>query len=275
MPVPKRWFPLSRDINDDAEVWELTDKFRGNALRLWMEILAILNRTENHWRLSGPWLAGLARKCRMTSTTVQRCIDWMVEKHWLNVPEYFPDGSPAIYSAPNYWKFHRSRGAKRDSDETQNGDNMAPPLDLTSLDLTKRDFTTKKERERNESSLARISSLKEFELNEELREFATKEGIQDTDAEFLKFKDYYRANGKPLKNLSAAFSSWCRKSRTFSNNSTREASDTARCEYKAKNPNEIELWGSEQCKKPRVSNSKKFCAEHKDYRQQLQEAHSR
>ena len=44
MPVPKRWFPLSRDINDDAEVWELTDKFRGNALRLWMEILALLRK---------------------------------------------------------------------------------------------------------------------------------------------------------------------------------------------------------------------------------------
>jgi len=275
MPVPKRWFPLSRDINDDAEVWELTDKFRGNALRLWMEILAILNRTENHWRLSGPWLAGLARKCRMTSTTVQRCIDWMVEKHWLNVPEYFPDGSPAIYSAPNYLKYNKRRGAKSESDETQSGANMAPPLNLTSLSLTKRDLTTKERKKKNSSPNGTSASLEEFELTEDLRVFARELGIPDPDEELKKYKDDRRSRGKECRDFPADFRNWCRKFPNFSNNATREASDTARCEYKAKNPNEIELWGSERCLKPRASKSKKFCAEHKDYRQQLQEAHSR
>lgn len=27
MPIPKRWFPVSRDINDDPEFEELCNKF--------------------------------------------------------------------------------------------------------------------------------------------------------------------------------------------------------------------------------------------------------
>ena len=275
MPVPKRWFPCSRDINDDAEGWELTDTFGDRALRLWLEILAILDKSENCWKLSGHWLATLHRKTGLRVSTIRKVLDWMVAKGWLEVIQTLPNQSPGGYSAPNYWKYHRSRGAKSDSDETQNGANLGSPLDLTSLSLPNRDLTTK-EGERKESSPNGTSaSLEEFELTEDLRVFARKLGVPDPDEELKKYKDDRRSSGKECRNFPADFRNWCRKFPNFSNNATREPSDTARCEYKAKNPNEMERWGSERCQNPIAPNSKKFCVEHKDYRQRLQESHSK
>lgn len=108
MPTPKRWFPCSRDINDDPEVWELTSRFGDRALRLWLEVLAGLDKTDNCLRLSGDWMNSWARKVRQEKKTIQTAIQWMIEKGWLTVDERAADGAPAILSAPNYWKYHRS-----------------------------------------------------------------------------------------------------------------------------------------------------------------------
>lgn len=112
MPSPKRWFPKSRDFNDDPEGWELTEKFGDRTIRLWDEICAILDKTENQWRASGEWLAGLSRKVRQTPATVSRAIGWMLANHWLEVGELSADGSPTVYSSPNYWKYHKMKEPK-------------------------------------------------------------------------------------------------------------------------------------------------------------------
>ena len=109
MPTPKRWHPVSRDLNDDPEVWEFTDMFGDRALRIHLEVLATLDRTENKWRLSGQWLAGLSRKVRQQPATVRRVIGWMLEKGWLIAEESAADGFPSILSACNYWKYHKMR----------------------------------------------------------------------------------------------------------------------------------------------------------------------
>ena len=109
MPTPKRWHPLSRDLNDDPETWELTDLFGDRALRILLEILGIIDKTENQWRLTGHWLAGLSRKVRQQPATVRRVIGWMLEKGWLIAEERAADGSPTILSARNYWKYHKMR----------------------------------------------------------------------------------------------------------------------------------------------------------------------
>ena len=109
MPTPKRWHPVSRDLNDDPEVWEFTDMFGDRALRIHLEVLATLDRTENKWRLSGQWLAGLSRKVRQQPATVRRVIGWMLEKGWLIAEESAADGFPSILSARNYWKYHKMR----------------------------------------------------------------------------------------------------------------------------------------------------------------------
>ena len=120
MPTPKRWHPISRDLNDDPEAWELTDTFGDRALRIHLEVLSTLDKTENSWRLTGHWLAGLSRKVRQQPATVWRVILWMLEKGWLIAEETAADGSPTILKARNYWKYHKMRessGAKLDTDK--------------------------------------------------------------------------------------------------------------------------------------------------------------
>ena len=123
MPTPKRWHPVSRDLNDDHEVWELTTMFGDRALRIHLEVFAILDKTENRWRLAGQWLAGLSRKVRQKPATVRRVIGWMLEKDWLVAEESAADGQPTILSARNYWKYHKYRepsGAKLAPDNERN-----------------------------------------------------------------------------------------------------------------------------------------------------------
>ena len=124
MPTPKRWFPVSRDINDDPEMWELTSLFGDRALRITLEVFAILDRTENEWRLTGHWLAGLSRKVRQQPATVRRVIDWMLAKGWLIGEQPSDRNSPIVVRARNYWKFHRRREPNGSEAEA----NQAPSL---------------------------------------------------------------------------------------------------------------------------------------------------
>lgn len=130
MPTPKRWCPISRDLNDDPEVWELTVKFSDRSLRIFFEVIAIIDRTENRWRLSGHWLASLSRKVRQKPATVRLVIDWMVAKGWLVIEERSADGSPSVYSARNYWKYHKRRepnGATSGTDAEPTGSQIRTP----------------------------------------------------------------------------------------------------------------------------------------------------
>lgn len=122
MPSPKRWHPVSRDLNDDAQLWELTDKFGDRAIRVWLEILAILDRVDNCWRMEGSWESGLVRKCRLKRKTIRQVIQYLVVTHWVLITEDPHDGYTSIMSARNYWKFHKMRESK--------GDKQVPPLNL-------------------------------------------------------------------------------------------------------------------------------------------------
>lgn len=95
MPVPKRWHPVSRDLNQDPELWELTTLYGDRALRVWLEILAGADKTSNQISLSGLWLASLAQLTRMNLKTVARIILWMLERSWIAV-----QGDPA---SANRW----------------------------------------------------------------------------------------------------------------------------------------------------------------------------
>src|SRR5579885_2072150 len=85
MPSPKRWFPVSREINLDPEAWELTDRFGDRSLRLWLELLSILDRNDNRFKLSGQWLAALASRTKMNLRTVLDAILWMLDRGWLTL----------------------------------------------------------------------------------------------------------------------------------------------------------------------------------------------
>jgi hypothetical protein len=100
MPVPKRYFHLSQEINGDPEMWSFTSEFGDRSIRTWLQILVYLDRTENQWRISCDWLGTLARLGRQSVPNVRRQIAWMIAKGWLIVRETSANGSPLMYSAP-------------------------------------------------------------------------------------------------------------------------------------------------------------------------------
>jgi len=85
MPVPKRWFPVSREINGDAEVWQLTALYGDRALRVWLEILAGADKTTNQILISGLWLSSLAQLTRMNLKSVVQIVVWMLDRGWIAV----------------------------------------------------------------------------------------------------------------------------------------------------------------------------------------------
>ena len=122
--MPVRYFPVSQEINSDAESWELTQLYGDRALRIWMEVLAITERTDNDWKLVDGWETVLGRKVRQSPTTVWRVIGWLLAKGWLVVRQGLASGwpvvrqslatdPPAILGCRNYAKFHKTRAEVR------------------------------------------------------------------------------------------------------------------------------------------------------------------
>lgn len=104
-----KYFPVSQDFNDDPETWQLTDEFGDRALRTWIEILSILDRNRNEWKLVERWEFVLGKKLRMSPAKCRLIVGWMLAKHWLIVGQYSADGSPHILHAPKYEKYHKMR----------------------------------------------------------------------------------------------------------------------------------------------------------------------
>lgn len=115
MPTPKRWFPVSREINDDHELWEFTDLFGEHALRFWLEILSILDRNHNTICLVDNSVYNICRKVRKSPASGRRMIGWLLANHWLVIGQLTENGSPLTGYSPNFAKYrssmenHRSR----------------------------------------------------------------------------------------------------------------------------------------------------------------------
>ncbi len=134
MPVPKRWFHCSRDINEDPEVRELCNRFGLSGLRLFLEVMAIIDKTENVWRLSGDYIGSLSVKVGCKPGTTRQVLQFMEDKDWLRcdllpgnnqvTTEQQPSknmartgeehGKNMVYTAPNYAKYYKRREPKTD-----------------------------------------------------------------------------------------------------------------------------------------------------------------
>lgn len=133
MPIQKRYFHCSQELNHDAELWEFTQEFGDRALRTWLQILAALDRSENRWRITGDWLGTLSRIVRQSSANCSRQIRWMVERQWLLVAETAADGSPLVLSATNWRKYHRLQERTSRELVPAHGTDNAPLLPSPSL----------------------------------------------------------------------------------------------------------------------------------------------
>ena len=88
----QRYVPITQGFNDDPEAWELTDQFGDRSIRLWIEILRIMEETGNQWRMVDGWSASLSRKVRQSPANVQRIVGWMLAKGWLIVGQESANG---------------------------------------------------------------------------------------------------------------------------------------------------------------------------------------
>lgn len=105
--MASRYCPVSQELNSDPESWELTDTFGDRSLRIWIEILAILDREKNSWKLVDGWDSVISRKVRQSSATVRRVVGWMLAKHWLEVRQLSVEGQPEVLRARNYGKYRK------------------------------------------------------------------------------------------------------------------------------------------------------------------------
>lgn len=105
--MPARYFPFTQDFNSDAEGWELSDTFGDRSVRIWMEVLSIVDREKNNWKQVEGWDSVIARKVRQTPATIRSVVGWMLAKHWLAIRQQSANGSLAVLYAPNYAKFHK------------------------------------------------------------------------------------------------------------------------------------------------------------------------
>lgn len=164
MPSPKRWFPCSRDIALDPEVWEFMKLFGDRALMLLLTVLSMLDQRDNRWLLSGEWLASLSRLVRQTPATVRRALDWMIGKGWLTVAERAADGSPTVLRSPNYFKYHRSAERKGTDAGSHLGTNREPYVTPSEPSLSFPNRTEQKEKKKkatfsSDSTEVRLSEL--------------------------------------------------------------------------------------------------------------------
>lgn len=101
MPSVKHWFPVSHDINQDPEVWELTEQFGDRALRVWLEILSIADRNDGLIGLDyNSITTAVAYKCRCKTTRVRLMLDFITTKGWVH--------SDSGYRVTNHEKYHRT-----------------------------------------------------------------------------------------------------------------------------------------------------------------------
>lgn len=150
MPVPKRYFHCSQDLNHDPELWQFTSEFGDRSLRTWLQILVYLDRTGNQWRTTGDWLATLSRTVRQSVANVSRQIGWLTANKWLIVRESAADGSPLVFEAPNWAKYNRSPEQKRSGTNPDKGADKAPLLSLPSPSLSVPSGKKEKKEEKKE-----------------------------------------------------------------------------------------------------------------------------
>jgi uncharacterized phage protein (TIGR02220 family) len=119
MPRIRRYFPVNHEINGDPEVWELTERFGDRALRVWLEILSITDRTEGVLRGQRDHIeTSIRARCRMAKKTVSSILDYAIDKAWL-----VSDGVLRVRKYPEY---HKSREHNKSQSEPKQAPSFLP-----------------------------------------------------------------------------------------------------------------------------------------------------
>jgi len=105
---PKRWFHMNQDINQDPEFEYFCKKCGLAGVRFFIEAMAILDKTDNHWCLHKNWNTNtLARRCGTQSKQILNSYQTMLELSWIKVAT---DSEQSMYIyAPNFLKYRGNR----------------------------------------------------------------------------------------------------------------------------------------------------------------------
>lgn len=109
MPVPKRWHPVSHDLFADEGIWDAVEKFGDRVVFLWLEILSILDRHDNQFKVVDNTISNLARRVRQRPASVQLALSYWLASGWIELNKELTTPQQTVYSSPKYWKYHRTR----------------------------------------------------------------------------------------------------------------------------------------------------------------------
>lgn len=216
MPVPKRYFHCAQEINYDPEMWAFTQEFGDRALRTWLQILVYLDRSQNHWRVSGDWLATLSRTVRQSSANCSRQIRWLSANGWLLVADISADGSPLVFKSPNWAKYNRSsehKGSGLTPDQGAGSDPLLSfPTPTPSLPVPKKKNKSMPLRADSDVSLIQKAKKKTafpetWTVELWMEELCAKSGL-NTASEFTQFKNHHIAKGSLFVSWPHAFRTW-------------------------------------------------------------------
>lgn len=246
MPVPKRYFKVSQEINHDPEMWTLTEKYGERALRTWLEILVYLDKTQNRWRMVDGWLGNLSRAVRQTPASVSRTVGQLLANGWLEVLEATADGSPSVVGASNWTKYNRTQEQKGNGKNKTTVPSFPTPTPTPTPSLPK----TKKKRETH-------SIPENWFLSDSMKAYGKEVGMSPStmDHEFQKCKHHHRESRFTERGWS--FDTWKTWAMNWVSFGCKQAPPRSIA------INTVCSYANEECEENAVPGSK-YCQKHKD-----------
>ena len=150
MPSIKRWFHCSQEINRDPEWRAYLKEFGLGGARFWLEVLAILDRTDNYWDIHKGFSLGLlAASCETKPRIILASYQHLVNIKWLSIG-VDADMNQFIY-APKWSEYNKKREDKgRVKGTWREDENLHPtPTPILSFPEEKENSSKKKSKRKD------------------------------------------------------------------------------------------------------------------------------
>lgn len=125
MPRPGRWCHISQDLNHDPEFERLCEEFGLGGVRFFIQAMAILDKTENHWRVPEDFNPSLlARSCGTKTNIILGSVRLLIDMKWISVG--VDSEQNHFIFARNYMKYRGNRA--HENELTKQGSTSSPFL---------------------------------------------------------------------------------------------------------------------------------------------------
>ena len=194
----RRYFPVSHDINHDPEILELKDQFGLGGFSLWLEILAITDRTEGRLLVTSYWLRNVCKLVGQRFATGLVTLNHIIKKGWLEPNEPFVDGLETVYMVSNFAEYHRKHVPNKLELGYENENIGVPPNHPTNPNHPnhpkEKNSSERIHKEKGKNGPPKSSSrqkLEAFTVDQALRDWASKKDLPNPDDWLDDFKNYW------------------------------------------------------------------------------------